>query len=130
MTAHPASILDVGCGAGVGTDEIGQRIRNAKLFGVDVSTWLVERAGQAFSGRYELTVADFMRESWDAVPSTEAAVLRDVLCHVSDKRRFLQRVGDNLPSRGRLVIFMTSDRAMCAQIFRGQGAKPQEYSEY
>jgi 2-polyprenyl-3-methyl-5-hydroxy-6-metoxy-1,4-benzoquinol methylase len=103
-------LLEIGCGPGYLLDE-ARRAGIAAVVGVDPNPWAVEEAR-----RRGLEVH---AGSIEAVPpgrAFDAAVMLDLLEHVSDPLPFLRRVRERLRPGGRVLIMTPNIRSVLARV--------------
>lgn len=100
------SILDVGCGLGFLTYFVRKKFPAAKIMSVDISpeaiNHLKERGENAICG--DILTMDFKNEKFDVI------YMREVLEHLYEPAKYLNRVGELLKKRG-LFFFTTGNTA-------------------
>lgn len=100
-------ILEVGCGAG----NVLEKIPKGKLYGVDLSGFLVEKARKKLKDRAKIEVGDaenlpFQDENFDKVYCTE------VLEHVLHPEKVISEIHRVLKSDGVLVVTVPKEQAI------------------
>ncbi|HEY7203327.1 MAG TPA: glycosyltransferase [Methylomirabilota bacterium] len=100
-------VLDIGCGVGWSTRELGRLLPAARVTGIDASAARIGLATRLTrEPNVEYAVHDALEESWDPARAYDAIVLLDVYEHVPVARRsrFHQRLATLLGERGVVII--------------------------
>ena len=98
-------ILDLGCGRGMQTRELGQRLRGTgQVIGLDLTPAMVQNARAANN----LTNVDFVVGTIEALPFADnifdLIVSNCVINHARDKRKVYEEIFRTLKSGGKFII--------------------------
>ena len=102
---RPATILDLGCGAGFHDFELARRPFVERVDAIDYSPRSIERARECFGHpKVRYTAADFAQP--DAVTGTyDLVVSFQVIEHLLDAEGFLRLCRAHCRARGRVAVF-------------------------
>jgi SAM-dependent methyltransferase len=121
------SVLDVGCGAGYGSDEMAQTA--SRVLGLDVSAEALQYARD----HYRRTNLAFIRAPCDAMPIRDACfdlvVAFEVIEHLDDWENFLKEARRVLTPCGQLII-STPNKSYYAESRRQTGPNPFHEHEF
>ncbi len=109
----PFHVLDVGCGTGNYSSELGLRFPNARLCGIDVSPQMIELAREKFS-RADWVCGDFFTTHFP--PRAFEFVLAIDALHLINWRQFVYRCNRVVSNNGR-VFMVTGDRSDYSNIY-------------
>lgn len=122
--APPRQILDAGCGAGDHSIYLARRFPQAEVLGVDIQEELIERnrivAGRLGLRNVSFEVADITtfssKKQFDLITSI------DVLEHILDQRRALERLAAHLSPGGAAYLHIPTVRSRPVPLPRWLGA--------
>ena len=110
------SVLDVGCGVGILTEELARRFD--AVVGIDASTAKIEKARQR-GAAVSFVAASF--ERWEPTQSFSTIVTTNVLEHVASPEAFLSKCREILLPRGRLIVTVPNALALHKRLGRAMG---------
>lgn len=93
------TLVDVGCGDGVYTDEIKKNFPHLQVFGFDPATEAIETASQKFPDVTFQSINILDDRTVAALPKYDVAVIRGVLHHLPDQAKAIEnalKLADNL----------------------------------
>ncbi|MCR5479443.1 MAG: class I SAM-dependent methyltransferase [Ruminococcus sp.] len=102
-----SQLLEIGFGSGSQLDMISKKFPHKRLFGIDISQEMLERAGQRLGSKAKLSLCDcsktnFADEQFDVVIST------DVCYFWQDPQAVLEEIKRITKPSGRLIIAYNS----------------------
>ena len=124
MLAPNARVLEVGCGAGYGTELILRRFAAARVDAIDLDPAMVTRAGRRLSGygdRVRLATGDMtdLRTTLDAEDDSYDAVFDfAIVHHVPDWRAALSEIVRVLKPGGRFYFDEVTAAALATRGYR------------
>jgi len=111
VRGKPANVLDIGCGAGMTAALVREISPGARLVGVEPDSQLAAQAG----GRLDVVIAGDAEQddTWAAVAALapfDLVVCADVLEHMVDPAKFLQKLPSCLAPGGQLITSIPNVR--------------------
>lgn len=100
-------VLDIGCGVGWSTRELGRLLPAARVTGIDTSAARIHLATRLTrASNVDYAVQDVLSENWDHGRTYDAIILLDVYEHVpaAVRPRFHQRLAKLLGERGVVIL--------------------------